>query len=278
MLLKNKYISDDKTIKYEFYVKDSQDEVIESCLLSLEKHGTVICISSQIGCQQRCHFCAAGSKPFIRNATVDELSTQVSHIINDKPEYFEGTFQITYMGAGEPLGNFGVIIESMGLFCGKYEGLSKINISTVLPSLEIDVFAFSEFKNKVHFQYSLHFTDDVRRKRYFREQLPSIKDSLKLLERLAHCTNDIYSINYLLLDGINDSDSDAICLSKLSSPSAYIKVSELCKIDGLPFYPSNRCDEFVKVLESQKVKYERFSSLGTDVNAGCGQFYNDSII
>lgn len=278
MIIKEKYVSNDKTIKYEFYVSAQSMEVVESCLLSLKKHGTVICVSSQIGCQQKCHFCAAGSKPFVRNLSVEEILSQVAYIINDQPTYFEDGFQITYMGSGEPFKNYDVLIQSIYEFFNKYTILTKVNISTILPSLEIDINSFSAFKNKVHFQYSLHFPDDLRRHIHLRETLPSISNSIVLLDQLAKLTNDIYSINYLLLKDINDSDEDAVQVSKLIRPLSYLKVSQFCEVMGVPYLPSERCKEFVEILKLQKVRYEQFYSLGTDVNAGCGQFYNNSIV
>ena len=64
--------SSDSTRKYFFSTSNNESERVEACLLSLPKHGKIICVSSQIGCTRKCKFCAAGLKSFIRNLTFIE--------------------------------------------------------------------------------------------------------------------------------------------------------------------------------------------------------------
>ena len=106
MKIKNVVISNDNTKKYYFDVSEECDSHVEACLLYLERYGYIICVSSQMGCSQKCKFCAAGPGGFIRNLTSLEIQEQVRMIVEDNPQMRSEEFQITYMGSGEPLSNY----------------------------------------------------------------------------------------------------------------------------------------------------------------------------
>ena len=113
MKISKTIISDDNTKKYYFKASDSQNEHIEACLLNLKKYGYIICVSSQIGCSQRCSFCAAGNKRFVRNLSAEEIYQQVELIIKDNKDLETNSFQITYMGSGEPFNNYSNVFTSI---------------------------------------------------------------------------------------------------------------------------------------------------------------------
>ena len=268
---------DNKTIKYIF---DVEEHTIESCLLKLEKYGTVVCVSSQIGCSQNCRFCASGRKRFVRNLSFEEIIFQVVQIMKDEPKYFEDSFQITYMGSGEPFSNQENVLNSIDFFLNEYSNLSRINISTMLPHLNIDTDCLAKYKNRLHIQYSLHFTDDKVRRRYFNNDcLPTIEQSIRLCDEISKIIIDKYAINYILIDNVNDSVEAANQLVEVvKNSNGYLKISELCSIVNSKFNPSSNSNDFIDVLSRSGIYFETFKSDGKDVNAGCGQFYNDSVI
>lgn len=265
----------------KIYFQSDDGYVIEACLLSFKKHGVIICISSQIGCTQGCTFCASGLSNFVRNISFEEMQEQVALIIRNFPACFENGFEITYMGAGEPLANKEVLLQSMEYFRMHYSNLKKINISTILPALPVDLAKELEnYYGKIHIQFSLHFTSNRQRKQYFNCVLPDIEESLDYLDALSKRTGDRYAINYILFDRVNDTKNDAFELEKLAqNRKGYIKISEMSPIVKSQLKKSEhiRVQAFLKELQERNIEYDFFESLGKDVNAGCGQFYNESV-
>lgn len=275
--------SADSTKKYFLQPSIEESEHIEACLLYLKKHGNIICVSSQLGCSQSCRFCAAGSKPFIRNLSSDEIQKQVELIVSDNPKLTKESFQITYMGSGEPLANWGEVFASIDSLRTKHPNLEKVNISTICPASALEKLEKTEwekYKDFLHFQFSLHFPTDGERELYFRAKLPPISKAIRAFNRISILTNDIYRINYIPFEGINDSMTHAQNLSKIvaGTENAVLKVSQMCAIGGCPLLPSSSFDAFVKKVKEFSIPVEVFRSDGTDINAGCGQFYNDSLL
>ena len=283
MKISKPVISDDNTKKYYFIANDSQSEHIESCLLNLKNYGYIICVSSQIGCSQKCAFCAAGNKRFVRNLSTDEIYQQVELIIKDNNQLEKNPFQITYMGSGEPFNNFSNVFSSIDAIRKDFKKVQKINISSTFPkSAEKSIHNkdWSAYEGFLHFQYSLHFTKDDLRKKYLCTNLLKIDDALNHLNRISNIINDVYKINYIPFDGLNDDNTNINELFVIMSKSnnAILKVSNMCNIAGTKLLPSKRFEPFVKRIINLIPNTEVFYSDGTDVNAGCGQFYNDSIL
>lgn len=274
-------ISNDKTKKYFMKVSDAGH--IEACLLYLSRYGYIICVSSQIGCSQKCKFCAASKSCFTRNLSCDEIREQVQIIIDDNPQLLKTGFQITYMGSGEPLCNYKNVFESIDLFRQQYSSLSKVNISTTCPSQSEECFKnidWEKYKDFLHFQYSLHFTDDNERYKFMWPKLLKITDAIKYLNTISGMTNDIYRINYIPFNELNDGKKDIKELVKImaATTNAKLKISWMCEVCNSSLLPSNNFEKFVNMLKDQMDDIEVFRSDGTDVNAGCGQFYNESIM
>lgn len=280
-------VSADKTKKYFFQLKGQSDAChynhIEACLLHLQRHGDVICVSSQLGCVQSCSFCASGIRPFIRNLTSDEIQKQVHSIVGDNPKLNFSKFQITYMGSGEPLSNWDAVFSSIDCLREQYPNLEKVNLSTIWPIYAekyFRTFNWGKYKDFLHFQFSLHFPNDKERSMYFHAQLPSISESITSLEHIARLINDTYRVNYMLFDGVNDSDLHIKELAEVMqhTESAVLKISQMCTIQSSTLLPSRIFDVFVEKIKLLPCPSEVFKSDGTDIHAGCGQFYNDGVI
>ncbi len=274
-------ISNDFTKKY--YFQSSCCSQIEACLLYLRRYGYIVCVSSQIGCSQKCKFCAAGEKKFIRNLSSQEIQDQVRLIVNDNQELLTKQFEVTYMGSGEPLSNFINVFDSIDNLRAKYTNLTRINISTTFPELgksRLRNIRWDKYKDFLHFQYSLHFTTDFEREKYLCSQLLKINDAISELNYISNVINDTYKINYIPFNNLNDNLSDVEQLADImcETNSATLKISEMCDVNNSSFLPSKSYERFVSLLSTKVRKLEIFKSNGTDVNAGCGQFYNESII
>lgn len=256
---------------------------IEACLLNLSRYGYIICVSSQIGCAQKCMFCAASKSNLMRNLTSDEIQEQVQLIVSDNPQLLREKFQVTYMGSGEPLSNYKNVFNSIDAIRKDYAQLCKVNISTTCPDIAEKCFKetnWEKYKDFIHFQYSLHFTNDSDRFRFLWPNLLQISVAVNWLNDISEILNDIYKINYIPFDGINDNETAVCELEKVLSltRNARLKISKMCEIDGSSIFPSRIFERFVELVKQKIPDVEVFISDGTDVNAGCGQFYNESIV
>ena len=279
----NRITSLDFTKKYFLSVDDNSNEHIEACLLFLPKHGNIICISSQIGCMRKCRFCASGLKNFVRNLTSIEIQEQVEIIINDNPSLLSDGFQVTYMGSGEPLENWDNVFDSIDMLFNKYALLKKINISTIWPQNAIKKYKsinWEKYINRIHLQFSLHFSNDEDRNKYFYSEVPSIETSIKCLNSISNIICDTYRINYIPFNSVNDTEKNIEELISImnTTVNSVLKISQMCYIQDSHLIPSNKFDSFVEKLLNKISAIEVFKSDGTDINAGCGQFYNESLL
>lgn len=266
----------DNTVKYQFITHDYN--IIEACVIFFENEVAPIniCISSQIGCTCNCSFCATGSKRFVRNLDFKEIIEQVLLIVSQLPQIENELFEITYMGTGEPFNNFENVLNSLKYFEDSFLNLHRINISTILPHLNFNINNIIKTKHPIHFQYSLHFTNDSLRNLYFKNKLVPIRDALDFLNTISKQTNEPFCINYLLFEGINDSIEDARKLIQLSnSLDAYIKVSQYCPIDNSELKPSNNFKKFTSILDDNHIRWKPFQSKGVDIKASCGHLLSD---
>ncbi len=276
-------VSSDKTKKYYFRPSDSTDVHIEACLLNLEKYGYIICVSSQIGCAQACKFCAASKSKLVRNLSSFEIAQQVQLIIDDNPQLLDEGFEVTYMGSGEPLSNYKNVFDSIDILRAKYLTMRKANISTTCPTTSKECFetiSWEKYKNFLHFQYSLHFPSDTDRFKYLWPNLLKIADAIEWFNKISTATNDVYKINYIPFDKINDTDKCVTGLREImgTTTNAKLKISKMCEICDSKLFPSKSFESFAFSVKEAIGNVEVFHSDGTDVNAGCGQFYNDSIV
>lgn len=275
--------STDHTKKYYFKIAGLTDIHVETCLLNLSRYGYIICVSSQIGCSQKCEFCAAKNSKYTRNLSSLEIQQQIQLVVEDNPQLLTDTFQITYMGSGEPLSNYTNVFDSINNMRAVFSNLSKVNISTTCPISSKSCFEnidWKQYYNFLHFQYSLHFTQDTERYKYLSPQLMEISDAIRYFNRISTLLNDTYKINYVLFDCLNDSADKARELKKImyTTQNAILKISTMCEINGCNLSPSKSFEQFSEYAGKIIDHTEIFSSDGTDVNAGCGQFYNESIL
>lgn len=275
--------SKDETRKYRF--KTSKGELFDAAVVfftDADNAPVNICISSQIGCNSGCLFCASGNKDFKRNLTSEEIVEQIDCIFKEDGSLSNSKYEITYMGSGEPFDNFNAVIASIQ-HIQNYQNLSRINFSTSIPSTKIDYSLFFGISKKIHFQYSLNFVDDESRSKYLQNlTLPSIDESLAFLHNMAHSINDYPCISYILFDGINDSIEKAKILCDYAKKvNAYLKICEYVPIPNSAckdLRPSKNKELFCYEIKKQNVIHKEFKSKGIDIYAACGHFLSDVVL
>jgi len=268
--LSNQSISDD-TVKFLF--KTESNQYIESVSM-LEGDRHTICLSSQVGCNVDCDFCATGKMGFKQNLSTGEIIDQLLFIKNHIKAPITN---IVFMGMGEPFLNYKNVIKASNIMNDKNAfniGARRITISTagILPKIN----QFINEKIKYNLAISLNASnDDIRDKLMPINKKWPIKDLIAAAKDYNHSHRMKITFEYVLIDSINDSIEDANRLGLL------LKNTD-CKLNIIPFNeigseykrPSNdTIENFVKALHQVQQGFRilvRWSK-GTDINAGCGQ-------
>jgi 23S rRNA (adenine2503-C2)-methyltransferase len=270
-------ISSDKTIKCAMKLHDNY--VVESVLIPQGERMTA-CISSQVGCSLTCKFCATAKLKRMRNLTADEIYDQVVLVKNTAMEkYHEPLSNIVYMGMGEPLLNYNEMILSVDRITNpKGLGMSPKRITVSTAGVAKMIKKLGDDGVKFNLALSLHAANDQKR-----NQLMPINET-NSLEALEEALNYFYektgtrcTFEYIVFKDFNDSTQDALELVAFSKKvKSKVNIIEYNPIDGGEFKQTTgeRLDNFVKVLEDNKVIVNVRRSRGKDIDAACGQLAN----
>lgn len=272
--------SRDGTIKWLMALGDGNQ--IETVFIPEARRGT-LCVSSQAGCPLGCAFCATARQGFGRNLSAAEIIGQVWHAHRQLGE--KRITNVVLMGMGEPLLNFDAVVSACDLMLDDLAyGLAKrrVTISTagLVPAINrlTDLSADKAGVADVSLAISLHATTDE-----LRNQLVPINRKYPLAELLAACRRFINSgkhrghkitFEYVMLDGVNDSEADARRLVKLLSqiPSK-INLIPFNRFEGAPFQcsPQEAIERFKTVLTGAGFLTTVRRTRGDDIDAACGQ-------
>jgi 23S rRNA (adenine2503-C2)-methyltransferase len=242
-----------------------------------EVRRATLCISSQAGCVLDCAFCSTGKQGFNRNLTTAEIIGQLwlaSRLVETRIS------NVVMMGMGEPLLNLDNVIPALRLMLDDNAyGLSRrrvtVSTSGVIPGMD-------RLRDEcpVALAVSLHAPNDR-----LRDRLVPVNRRYPLRELLAACNRylekaprDFITFEYVMLDGVNDSDSNA---RELAAISREVR----CKYNLIPFNPfprsgftrspDERIRSFASVLQSAGVTVTTRKTRGDDIAAACGQLAGD---
>ena len=267
------YKSPEGTIKY--LVKLESGSMIEMVRIP-EKKRMTLCISSQAGCALQCTFCATGAQGFETNLTPDEIIGQL-WLANFYQEDEPPITNVVFMGMGEPLLNFEPVIESAKIMKEQLAyGLSRkrITISTSGITPQIDKL-YDEID--VSLAISLHAPTNI-----LRDEIVPINKKYPISNLINSCSNYLkkyegkrsITIEYILIDGINDSEELARKLAKLLSNIS-------CKINLIPFNPfegsnykrstTKTIENFKKILMDKGFITTLRVTRGDAIDGACGQ-------
>lgn len=261
----------EETIKYLFRLKDNQ--FIETVSMVQENRHTV-CISSQIGCNVDCDFCATGKMGFIRNLSIGEIVDQLIYVRNTVESPITN---VVFMGMGEPFLNYDRVIKSAGIFHnprGFNLGKHRITISTagILPKIK----QFIDEEQKYKLAISLNASnDDVRDNIMPINKKWNIRQIIKEGKRFSSLKRRQVMFEYVLMKGINDSIENAIELaSLLNGVDCKLNIIPYNESDGVYQRPTEKSlNDFLNILHANQNGYRilvRWSK-GQDIEAGCGQ-------
>jgi 23S rRNA (adenine2503-C2)-methyltransferase len=272
--LKDEQRSRDGTIKCAFELHDGH--LIESVLIPSAKRFTA-CISTQVGCQLNCSFCATARIPFKRNLEVGEIFDQVIYLNKLAERNYQGHLtNIVYMGMGEPLNNYENLIGSANIISSE-EGLNysprRITVSTVGVPGKIKQLVNDNAR--FNLGVSLHTAIDEKRDKIIpvnkKYNLDQLKDALIYYHNK---TGNRIIFEYLMLGGFNDSQRDAQALADYCRNfPVKVNLIEYNPIEGEQFQKSTdqKMEAFKKFLESRNMVVTIRRSRGSDIDGACGQ-------
>jgi 23S rRNA (adenine2503-C2)-methyltransferase len=270
----------DQDNSYKFLLKTHDEKLIESILMPIENRLT-LCVSCMIGCPLKCKFCATGSElKFIRKLEVSEIIGQVLATQNYIQEHNllekQKITNIVFMGMGEPLLNKENISKSIEILLDKNSfGISRNKI-TLSTAGVIDGLSDLINKYRIKLAVSLHFPTDEQRNQFMPiNQKYPLSKLISELKKIDPSKKDYITIEYLMLDGINDTLEHAKQLIKLLNS---LKV----KINLIPYNPTKtfnaqpssekQIDLFAKYINSKDIMVTVRRSRGKKIQGACGQF------
>lgn len=273
LTLRDKQVSNDGTTKYLFALNDGS--LIESVLMQFD-YGKSICVTSQVGCNMSCAFCASGLTKKKRDLTSGEMVAQVLYVQRDLDQQEDRLSHIVVMGTGEPFDNYENVMNftaTVNHDRGLGIGARHITISTcgVVPK----IYEFAKEHTQYNLAISLHAPNDE-----LRNELMPVNKAYPLAELMesiryyAQENNRRLTFEYILLRGVNDQKQHVNQLAKLlKGIHAYVNLIPYNAVDehGYQGVSYTQAMVFYDALMKQGVRCTIRKEHGADIDAACGQ-------
>jgi len=275
LTIAKKLTDKDGTAKYLFNLADG--ERIETVLLPEGRRKT-LCISTQVGCNLDCLFCATAKLGFRRNLTAAEIVDQVNTVEAEAGKITN----VVYMGMGEPLLNYDAVIKSISILNhaeGKNIGIRHITVSTcgIVPAIK------KLAQEDVHPRLAISLNapaDSLRTKLMPINTKYPIADLFKAIRDYQHSTRRRVTFEYVMIKDKNDSAEHAQMLVKLlRGLMCHVNLIEHNPFPGCDFAGSGSEDKkkFAAVLERAGIETTTRFRMGRGIQAACGQLGADKI-
>ena len=257
---------------------------VETVYIPEENRGT-LCISSQVGCTLTCSFCHTGTQKLVRNLTAGEIVGQVMVARDDLGEWPKPgepkdetrlVSNVVLMGMGEPLYNFDNVRDAMKVVMdGEGISLSRRRITLSTSGIVPEIAKTAEEIGCL-LAVSFHATEDATRDRLVpvnkKWNIETLLNALRDYPRLSN--SERITFEYVMLDGVNDSDADARRLVKLiRGIPAKINLIPFNEWPGAPYKRSSweRIEAFADIVHKAGYASPIRTPRGEDIMAACGQ-------
>ena len=268
--------TDEFTKKYLFELTDH--EHVEAVLMKHD-YGLSVCISSQVGCNMGCAFCESGRLKKIRNLEAYEMVEQILCIEKDIEERISS---VVVMGIGEPLDNYDEVIRFIKIINddkGIAIGARHITVSTC--GLVPKIYEFMKLPLQVNLAISLHAPNNMLRSRIMNvNKAYNIEELIQAIKDYIAHTNRRVTIEYVMLDNINDSEENAIELANLlQGMNVYVNLIPYNETNHLEFKRSskNKMMKFYDILKKNNVNVTIRKEFGSKISAACGQLRSKEV-
>lgn len=266
--------ADGQTTKGLFRLDDGSE--VEAVLMAHFANRNTVCISSQAGCAFKCAFCSTGQAGFVRQLSADEIFDQARYFARALAQQHKRITNAVFMGMGEPFHNYDAVMGAVALLNdpqGFGLGHRHITISTVglIPQIQ----RFTHEGVQVNLAISLHAADDETRSSIMpvNRRYP-VADLMVACEEYVRITNRKVFFEYVMLDGINDSDSHARKLIRLMAGRLFhVNLIPYNTTPDGQFVGSSepRIRAFATLLQRAGVPATVRKNMGRDIAAACGQ-------
>jgi 23S rRNA (adenine2503-C2)-methyltransferase len=274
--------SADGTVKFLFKLNDGN--LIETVLMR-HKFGLSVCVTTQVGCNIGCSFCASGLLAKTRDLSSGEIVEQIMNVQHhlDKAKQGERVSHVVVMGIGEPFDNFEnlinfltVIIDQKGL------EIAARHITVSTSGLADKIYEFTDTKLPVNLAISLHAPNNELRTKIMKiNRAIPIEELMKAVDYYLEKTNRRITFEYILLKDVNDHKEEALQLADLiGKKRQYVNLIPYNPVDEHSQY--QRSDQesvmaFYDTLKKKGINCVVRQEHGTDIDAACGQLRSKQI-
>jgi len=268
LVIKN--VSADGTMKMLY---DLHDQNLIETVLMKHNYGMSVCVTTQVGCNMGCRFCASGILKKHRDLSAGEI---VAQIIKTEKDSGVRISSVVVMGTGEPFDNYKNLVKFLQIINhpkGLAIGARHITVSTsgLVPKIK----EYAHLGIQVNLAISLHAPNDNIRS----ELMPinkrfSVTQVIDAIKYYINVTNRRVTIEYIMIQEVNDSEEFAQELANLlKGMNVYVNLIPYNKVKEAPFERSTleRRERFYEVLKANKITAALRREQGHDINAACGQ-------
>ena len=269
----DRQVAHDGTMKFLFEMQDGSS--VESVLMHFA-YGESLCVSSQVGCNMACTFCASGLLKKQRSLTAGEMVGEAMFVQELLDEDQRRLDNIVIMGTGEPFDNYDNVMRFCAIINSDHGlaiGARHITISTcgIVPR----IYDFADAHLQYNLAVSLHASNDaLRRKLMPIDKAYPMDQLMAALKRYSENNHRRLTFEYILLRNVNDQDENAIELANLiRGMNAYVNLIPYNEVDenGYRTTDARTALHFYDVLMKHGVKATLRTKHGEDIDAACGQ-------
>ena len=260
----------DNVNKYLFELEDGSK--IESVLM-FHNYGISICISSQVGCNMACAFCESGRLKKVRNLLAYEMVEQLLLIEEDINKRIT---HVVIMGIGEPFDNYENVMKFIKIInSNKGINIGSRHITVSTCGLIPEIRRFAKEDGQVNLAISLHApNNEIRNKLMKINKVYRVEDLIEEVKDYIKKTNRRVTFEYILLEGINDSEKEARELvDLLKGINCYVNLIPYNETDNIGFKRTKEWKilKFYDILKSNNISTTIRKEFGGKVSAACGQ-------
>lgn len=270
--------STDGTVKFLFRLHDGQ--LIETVLMD-HYYGFSVCVTTQVGCNIGCTFCASGILSKNRDLTSGEIVEQIMQIQKflDARQQDERVSHIVVMGIGEPFDNFNNVVDFLTIVnnqAGLSIGARHITVST--SGLAHKIYEFANLQTQVNLAISLHAPNDELRTSIMKiNRAFPIEKLMAAIDYYLEKTNRRVTFEYILIKDVNDREEHALQLVELLKDKRHLSYVNL-----IPYNPvsehieyerstNEAIKKFAETLQQHRINCGVRLEQGADIDAACGQ-------
>ena len=267
---------DDLTKKYLFELSDNNH--VEAVLMEHD-YGLSVCVSSEVGCNMACSFCESGRLKKVRNLETYEMVEQILLIEKDINKRISS---VVIMGIGEPLDNYDNVIEFIKIINddkGIKIGARHITLSTcgIIPKIK----ELQELPLQINLAISLHASNNELRSKIMPiNKVYSLSQLMSTLDEYIEHTNRRVTIEYVMLNNVNDNEDNAKeLINLLKGKNVYVNLIPYNETSHIIYKksPKEKIMKFYDILKKGGINVTIRKEFGSKISAACGQLRSKEV-